>query len=52
MKKIKCDDCNGSGLYKDEDVLESCQSCDGNGYHVYIEEYEVYGTDCKKGSCE
>jgi DnaJ-class molecular chaperone len=52
MKKIICDDCKGSGLYKDGDVLESCQSCQGNGYHVYIEEFEAYGAYCKKGTCE
>ena len=52
MKKIKCEDCNGSGGFRDCNILEVCQSCDGNGYHIYIEEQEAYGNDCKGGRCE
>lgn len=52
MKKVNCKDCNGRGHITIDNIVEACQSCNANGYIVYLEESEIYGSDCKKGSCE
>jgi excinuclease UvrABC ATPase subunit len=55
MKKVVCEQCEGKGHIKVEeivDVYEICQVCKGNGYLLYVEEDEAYGSDCVGGRCE
>jgi len=52
MKKIICEDCKGYGYFKIDNIHESCQMCNGNGYHLYLEEWEEFGNDCKSGKCD
>jgi len=52
MKKIICEDCKGYGYFKIDNIHESCQMCNGNGYHLYLEEGEEFGNDCKSGKCD
>ena len=52
VKKITCEDCKGGGHIKIENTIEPCASCNANGYHIYIEEEEAFGNDCKKGQCD
>jgi DnaJ-class molecular chaperone len=51
MKKIICEDCRGYGYFKIDNIHESCQMCNGNGYHLYLEEGEEFGDDCRSGKC-